>query len=95
MPHNKSESLIGTRPEDRTLTDAERTLLEWLIGHGGREALQYGPQALLARVVATCSWVVDVRPSTLLPAMATMERLGSLVQDACSVRMCAQGQANF
>ena len=55
MTDNKSEPLFGARPEDRPLTDAERTLLEWLIAHGSREAQQYAPQASQVRVVATCT----------------------------------------
>ena len=55
IDNDKSEALIGTRPEDRPLTDAERTLLEWLIAHGGPEARQYAPQVSQVRVVARCT----------------------------------------
>jgi hypothetical protein len=55
MTYNKSEPLIGTRPEHRPLTDAERKLLEWLIAHGSQEAEKYAPQASQVRVVATCT----------------------------------------
>jgi len=55
MDNNKSEPLKGTRPEHRPLTDAERTLLEWLIAHGGPEAQQYAPQVSQVRVVARCT----------------------------------------
>ena len=51
----KSEPLIGTRPEHRPLTDAERRLLEWLIAHGSKEAQQYASQASEVRVVAICT----------------------------------------
>lgn len=45
-----------TRPEDRPLTGDERTLLEWLIAHGGSpEAQQYAPQVSQVRVVARCT----------------------------------------
>jgi hypothetical protein len=55
MTDDKSEPLIGTRPEHRPLTHAERTLLEWLIAHGRQEAQQYAPQVSQVRVVATCT----------------------------------------
>lgn len=55
MDDNESEPLIGTRPEHRPLTDAERALLEWLIAHGGPEAQQYAPQLSQVRVVARCT----------------------------------------
>jgi hypothetical protein len=53
--NNKSEPLIGTRPEDRPLTDAERTLLQWLVAHGGPEAEQYASQISHVRVAASCT----------------------------------------
>jgi hypothetical protein len=55
IDNNKSEPLIGTRPEDRPLTDAERTLLQWLMAHGGPEAQQYAPHVSRVRVVAGCT----------------------------------------
>jgi hypothetical protein len=55
MTDDKSEPSIGIRPEHRPLTDAERTLLEWLIAHGSHEAQQYAPQVSQVRVVGTCT----------------------------------------
>lgn len=55
IDNNKPEPLIGTRPENRLLTDAERTLLRWLIAHGGPEAQQYAPQVSQVHVAASCT----------------------------------------
>src|SRR5579863_281118 len=55
IDNHKSESVIGPRPEDRPLTDAERTLLQWLIAHGDPKAQQYALQVSQVRVVASCT----------------------------------------
>jgi len=55
MHNDDSDPLVGTRPEDRPLTDEERTLLEWLIARGTHEAEEYASQVPQVRVVARCT----------------------------------------
>lgn len=43
------------RVEERPLTTEERTLLEWLIVHGGRSASAYSSQLPLVTVVSRCT----------------------------------------
>jgi len=42
-------------PDDRELTDAEVTLVRWLLSHGDQEAASFLPQLDNARVASRCS----------------------------------------
>ena len=43
------------KPETRPLTEEERTLLQWLMQHGGEDTSQYESQVKELRVVGGCT----------------------------------------
>jgi hypothetical protein len=58
VENNTAEPTNGhpfNRPEQRALTAAERSLLEWLLANGVPDAQQYAPQLADVRVVGACT----------------------------------------